>query len=327
MPKLYSTKDDTFLRIIDKSERELNAFICEKWKSIFPQYTFIKSEFSLNGSVRSATGNGGRIDILAYNPETKRFVIFELKKDYDRNITDQAADYRDFMQDNYANIYLQATQDYHADLPVYSEIQTDKVEIVLIAKHFSHAQLERVKGLNKKANLITLIRYFWFEDNLIFIDYVNNDPEEKKVEATNTRKLNAIKAIVMQDGPLADAAAYFGMFKASEELFYQFYQYLKGQAEEPEITAQSSKLKVTLPRLGETFSVIKHAGKGGRRALLQINTDIDITGRTENLQIDDRIRPGKKKKGSLGIERYEVFICNEKDMDECCSLIHQKFQV
>ena len=101
MPQLYSSKNGTFLRVVEKSEKELNKFICEKWKHLFPQYLFIKGEFLLNGNVRAA-GNGGRIDILAYNPVTHRFVIFELKKDYDRNITDQAADYRDFVQDNFA---------------------------------------------------------------------------------------------------------------------------------------------------------------------------------------------------------------------------------
>ena len=212
MPKLYSNKEDTFLHIVEKSEKEINTFICKKWKNLFPQYTFIKSEFTLKGSVRTATGNNGRIDILAYNPGTRRFVIFELKKDYDRNITDQVADYRDFVQENYAAIYLQTTQDYLIQLPKYADIQTDKVEIVLLAKHFSHTQLERVKHLSKKDNLITLIRYFWFESDLIFIDYVNNDPEQKQAELANTRKLNTIKNTIMQDGALAEVSAYFGIF-------------------------------------------------------------------------------------------------------------------
>lgn len=324
MPKLYSTKGDTFLRLIDKSERELNAFICDKWKDIFPQYTFIKSEFTLNGNVRSTTGSGGRIDILAYNPRTRRFVIFELKKDYDRNISDQAADYRDFVQEKFSDIYIQSTQDYHVDLPQYREIQTDNVEIVLVAKQFNQTQLERAKKFNKKENLITLIRYFWFEDNLIFIDYLNNDPERQKEDAANARKLNAIKSIVMQDGPLADAAEYFGVFKASEELFRQFYEYLKAQGEELEITAQNSKLKVRLLGSGETFSVIKHSGKGGRRSLLQINTNLDISDIADKLKTDDRVRPGQKKKGSLGTERYEVYLCDKKDMEVFSDFVHQQ---
>ena len=99
------------LELTDKSEQELNEFICENWENLFPSLTLITSEFSLKGSVRSM-GNNGRIDILAYNPETKKFVIFELKKDYDKNISDQAADYRDYVQDDFSEVYLHSTQKY-----------------------------------------------------------------------------------------------------------------------------------------------------------------------------------------------------------------------
>lgn len=100
MPKLFSSKNKVFLKQIDKSEKDLNKFICDNWKNLFPKLTFIASEFPLKGNVRSI-GTNGRMDILAYNSQTKRFVIFELKKDYDRNIIEQAADYRDDIQDNF----------------------------------------------------------------------------------------------------------------------------------------------------------------------------------------------------------------------------------
>ena len=111
MPKLFSNNNKKFLAQIDKPEKELNKFICENWENLFPSLTLITSEFSLKGSVRSM-GNNGRIDILAYNPETKKFVIFELKKDYDKNISDQAADYRDYVQDDFSEVYLHSTQKY-----------------------------------------------------------------------------------------------------------------------------------------------------------------------------------------------------------------------
>ena len=110
-----------------------NKFICENWSNLFSNLTFIKSEFPLEGNVRSL-GNNGRMDIFAYNPVSKKFVIFELKKDYDKNITDQAADYRDYIADNFSKIYLQSTQRYDAKLPKFDEINQENVEIILIAK-------------------------------------------------------------------------------------------------------------------------------------------------------------------------------------------------
>lgn len=37
--------------------------------------------------------------------------------------------------------------------------------------------------------------------------------------------------------------------------------------------------------------------------------------------VDDGIRPGKKKKGSIGSERYEVFITTEQELMNLLSLI------
>jgi uncharacterized protein (DUF2252 family) len=49
--------------------------------------------------------------------------------------------------------------------------------------------------------------------------------------------------------------------------------------------------------------------------LLQINTNFDVTNNTF-LLIDDRLRNNGSKKGSLGNERFEVFIQNENQLDK-----------
>jgi hypothetical protein len=105
MLKLYSTDIKKFLKTVHKSEAELNKFLSDNWKQFFPQYTFIKCEFSLEGPVRSK-GGSGRVDILAFNPKSNRFTIFELKKDNDKNLRNQVSDYKDFIEDNFAKIYL-----------------------------------------------------------------------------------------------------------------------------------------------------------------------------------------------------------------------------
>ena len=67
-------------------------------------------------------------------------------------------------------------------------------------------------------------------------------------------------------------------------------------------------------------------GKGPRKSFLQINTDIDEITFGENLTIDDRIRPGAKKKGSLGVERYEVYLKNENEVYKMFETIKEKIK-
>jgi len=319
MPKLFSSSNKKFLKQVEKPEKELNKFICDNWKDLFPNYIFIASEFPLKGNVRSL-GNNGRIDILGYNPETKKFIIFELKKDYDRNITDQSADYRDYVQDNFSDVYLHSTQKYEIVLPKFTEINQDKVEIILIAKKFSMTQIDRVKKI--KDNNITLIKYFWFEDDLIFIDYINNDPDDIKIENTNTKKINEIKNIIAQDPEMYEIEQFFGKYIAGKEVFLLFLKFLKTKGN-VDLDFKQTKIGVTMGNA--TFSIVRQGGQGGRKSILQINTDFDVTKLADEIQLDDRVRgEGQKKKGSLGLERYEVFFRNSEDMQIFWDFIKEK---
>ncbi|MEF9950323.1 MAG: hypothetical protein RR752_04010, partial [Mucinivorans sp.] len=260
MPKLFSSQSKKFLMQIDKPEKDLNQFICDNWLSLFPHLKLVASEFSLAGNVREID-KSGRIDILAYNPSTRKFVVFELKKDYDRNITQQASDYLDFVQENFEKVYLGAYQTYKCDLPEFTQVIRDQVEIVLIAKRFNPTHIERVK--KSKGNNITLIKYYWFEDNLIFIDYINNDPDAVNIESINAKKINKIKQIVDQDPDYSAIEQYFGLKPEAKIAFTYFYEFLK-KLTNIAIEAQQSKMKVTTSNT--SFSVIGMGGKTGRKA-------------------------------------------------------------
>ena len=312
MLKLYSTDNKKFLKTVQKSEAELNKFLSENWKHFFPQYTFIKSEFTLEGNVRSK-GGSGRIDILAYNPKTNKFVVFELKRDIDKNLRNQVGDYKDFIEDNFAKIYLLSTQKYDAALPKYETISEDSIEVVMIAKSFSANDIDKAR---KSKNEITLIKYLWFENQLLLIDYLNNDPDDL-IEKENAEKIKKIKSIIDNKPELADAESFLYGKEEAKRLFGIFYEYLKNLGE-VSVEAQSSKIKIEFGE--ETFSVIGYAGKTGRKCFLVINTNINEIIALGSI-VDDRVRPGKKKKGSIGGERYEVFITTEDELLKMLSII------
>ncbi len=317
MPKLFSNSNKKFLSQIDKPERELNKFICENWKNLFPNLTFITSEFPLKGNVRSL-GNNGRMDIVAYNPVSKKFVIFELKKDYDKNITDQAADYRDYVQDNFSEIYLHSTQKYDIELPKFIEINQNNVEIILIAKRFSLTQIERVK--KNKENTITLIKYYWFEDDLIFIDYLNNDPDDIKIENIDSKKIRLVKEIINQDPDLYEIDRFFNLKQESKDVFIIFYEWLKTLGE---VTLKPQQVLIKLIVNNHTFSGIGYAGKVASKQILQINTNINLTD-IDGLLVEDRVRIGQKKKGSLASERYEVRIRTREEMEKMIDVLKER---
>lgn len=312
MLKLFSTQSKKLIKVINKSEAELNTFLSENWNDFFPQYTFIKSEFSIEGNVRSR-GTSGRIDILAFNPKTNKFIVFELKKDKDKNIRNQVSDYKDYIEDNFSQIYLMSLQTYKADLPQFDQISQDSIEVVMIAKRYSATDIERVKK-SKSKNLTTLIRYIWFENELLLIDYINNDPDDL-IEKENAEKIKNI--IENKKSLYADVEAFLYGKDEAQRLFKIFYESLN-KIGDTTLLVQASKIKVSIDK--QTFSIIGYAGKTGRKCFLLINTDIDEVTNLDSI-VDDRVRPGKKKKGSIGNERYEVFITTEKQLLDFISII------
>ena len=270
MFKLFSTQHNKFIKPINKSEAELNKFLSNNWKDFFPQFKFIKSEFALEGNVRSK-GTSGRVDILAFNPKSNKFVVFELKKNKDKNIRNQVSDYKDFIEDNFSDIYLLALQKYNVELPNFDRIDKDSIEVIMIAKSFSQTDIERVRK-SKSKNQTTLIRYIWFENQLLLIDYLNNDPDEL-LEKENTEKIKRIKAILGENNSKENSFdKFFFRMPEAKRLFYIKYNFLK-EIGEVEFEVQQTKIKLKI--LDTTFSVIGFGGKTDRKSHLQINTNID----------------------------------------------------
>ena len=145
---------------------------------------------------------------------------------------------------------------------------------------------------------------------------MNNDPDDL-AEREDAEKLKKIKSIIDTKPELADAEAFLFGKEEAKRLFRIFYEYLKNIGD-ISIEAQASKIKIKFEK--ETFSIIGYAGKTGRKCFLVINTDIDEIKKLGEI-VDDRIRPGQKMKGSIGAERYEVFITTEQELLDMLSII------
>ncbi len=321
MPKLFSINNKKILKQVQKTETELNNFLTNHWKYFFPNFEFIKNEFRLPGNVRS-DGYSGRIDIFAFDPKTRRFVVFELKKNFDRNISQQANDYKDFIEDNFAEIYLETTQKHGIKLPSYNEISKDQIEIIFIAQKFAPTHVVNAK----KRNNITLIKYFWFENDLFLVDYINNDPDDE--EKQNTEKIKKIKKIIDGKDELSEIEIFFYKKEKSKLLFDKFYNFLNGFGV---VSLKINQTNISLKIKKSSFSVVSKTNNGGGKwkAFLQINTDFDIT-HIPLLVFDDRFNEkylkekDGKPKGSLGKERFEVFVQNEEQLEKLISFLREK---
>jgi hypothetical protein len=309
--KLFSSDNEKFLQI-DRTESELNKFICKNWKDLFPQhYTFIHEEFTLEGNVRSSGDKSGRIDILGFNQKTEEFIIFELKKDYDKNITGQAFDYRNYIRNNFPDIYMRTTDTYGIKLPEYRKLKSknQNPEIILIAKKFGKVQINDAIDNAKENNIIiTLIKYYWFENNFIFIDYVNNDPDDSKIEIADTqnREINNIKNINSSEKEAQDKIAnFFRELPKNKTAFDYFFNFLKSDEKVNLKGLKFNKYSIRIEFNNTTLSVGIQS-----KVVLLVLTNIDV--RALSKDVADRCEEGNKKGCHYGTERFKVY-CHDED--------------
>ena len=216
---------------------------------------------------------------------------------------------------------MQTTQKYEIQLPKYSTISKDSVEVVLIAKQFTQADIEKAKKSNGD---ITLIRYFWFEDELFLVDYLNNDPDDL-IEANNTEKIKKIKDIIdNKNVSITEIDMFFYKLEKAKTYYSYFIQKLKSFSK---VTEQVNKSTIRVFAENElTFSIIGFTGKGQKRCILRIDTNIENI-KTLNLKFDDRMKINGKLKGSIGAERFQVYINKQEELDKLIDLIKGKVHI
>ena len=149
------------------SEIGLQEIICNNFNLFFPDITLVAKEFILNGWVRGGF-KSGRIDILGFNQKSQSFVIFELKKGYTKNITNQIIDYVTYFQDNYDEIIEGEKIPKELSL----KAQTKVPEIILIAGEFSHPSIKKMRSLEYS---FKLFEYQIFENGIIDLKKISSN--------------------------------------------------------------------------------------------------------------------------------------------------------
>lgn len=131
---LYTKRATGFTEIKEspfKLEKEIQKFFEANLLSIMSLLP-VKSEFTIKNR---------RIDTLAFNPESKAFVIIEYKRDKNFSVIDQGFAYLGLMLDNQADFILEYNETLASKLE-RKDVDWSQSKVVFVSTGFTETQIE-----------------------------------------------------------------------------------------------------------------------------------------------------------------------------------------
>ncbi len=163
--------DEKFEHIKDvpfKLEREIQKLVEENLNMLLG-LDFIKSEFALNNF---------RIDTLAFDNETKAFVIIEYKRDKNFSVIDQGYAYLSLMLNNKADFILEYNESKNKTLK-RTDVDWSQSKVIFISPMFTTYQRE---AINFKDLPIELWEIKKFENNTLSFEQIQKTTAKESIK-------------------------------------------------------------------------------------------------------------------------------------------------
>lgn len=132
-----------------KKEKELQTLF-ENNLELLTGLTFVKSEFSIKNK---------RIDTLAFDQESKAFIIIEYKRDRNSSVIDQGFTYLSLMLQNKADFILEYNEQNPKNILSRNEVDWSQSRVIFVASDFTENQIEATNFRDIAIELYEAKRY------------------------------------------------------------------------------------------------------------------------------------------------------------------------
>lgn len=281
-----------------KLEKEIQKLTENNLKSIFG-LKFVKSEFALNNF---------RIDTLAFDTESKSFVIIEYKRDKNYSVIDQGYAYLSLMLNNKADFILEYNENNAIGLK-RDDVEWSQSKVIFISPSFTSYQREAINFKDLPIELWEVKRF-----NNKTVSYT-------KIQTSNSSE--SVKTISRKDDTI---------LKVSNEIkVYTEQEHLDKASDD--IIELYQKLKTTILN----FDNIEVKPKKLYIAFVSKSNVVDMYFTKSSLKLWINLKKGElddpkaitrdvSNLGHWGNGDYELQMKNDEDLEYIMSLIKQSLK-
>lgn len=296
--KLFKVSGSTATEIPGSStplERALQQLIEGNLESCLG-IQFLASEYS------TGPKHGGRIDSLGLD-ENGCPVIIEYKRTTNDNVINQGLFYLDWLMDHQGTFQLLVAQKLGDNAA--NEIDWSGPRLICIAGGFTKYDEHAVQQINRN---IELIRYRYFNDDLLLLELVNATTASQNSSANPSSQPNQYKTISETlaeiEGPIAD-------------LYDEIRTHLFSIGDD--VQEKTLKYYTAFKRIKNFACLEVRPAKGSIVAFVKINP--------ESLSVEEGFTRDMRGKGHYGTGELEIVIKDKLDFERAKPLFQQSYDV
>ena len=283
-----------------KLEKEIQNLF-EKNLEVLTSLKLIRSEFIIKQF---------RIDTLAFDPESKSFVIIEYKRSQNYSVVDQGVSYLNLMLDYRADFIMEYNEAYSESLK-RTDIDWSQSRIIFVSPSFTDFQKQ---STNFKDLGIELWEIKQFENDLLTIDQIKKSRSAPSIKQMQKGDDSEISKLAKEIKVYSEEDHLLGKSDETVELYETFRNAILNLGADIQIKPQKMVIGFTVK--GKVFAdvlVLKTSLK------LWINLKIGMLDDPKQLSRD------VSNVGTWGNGDYEIRVNDTANLEYIMSLIKQAF--
>lgn len=297
---IYALKSGILSQIKElpfKLEREIQSIFEQNLNTVMG-LELVKSEFSIKNK---------RIDTLAYDPQSKAFIIIEYKKDKNISVVDQGFTYLSLMLENKADFIIEYNESLKRQL-TRDEVDWSQTRVVFVSTSFTENQK---LATNFKDIAIELWEVKRFENQTVSITPIKKSKSAESIKPL-TQQNKELKAVQDQIKVYTEDDH---LTKPTDEI-KELYELLRNRiiALADDIEVVSQKMYIAFRKDKKNFTYLH---------LQKKNIKIWLNAKWGEIAEPKGIAYDVSNKGHYGYGDYEIDMSDDSQLEYILSLMKE----
>lgn len=297
---IYALKSGTLNQIKElpfKLEREIQSIFEQNLNTVMG-LELVKSEFSIKNR---------RIDTLAYDQQSKAFIIIEYKKDKNISVVDQGFTYLSLMLENKADFIIEYNESLKRQL-TRDEVDWSQTRVVFVSTSFTENQK---LATNFKDIAIELWEVKRFENQTVSITPIKKSKSAESIKPL-TQQNNKLKAVQDEIKVYTEDDHLTKPTDEIKELYDLLRNRIIALADDIEVIPQ--KMYIAFRKDKKNFTYLH---------LQKKNIKIWLNAKWGEIEEPKGIAYDVSNKGHYGYGDYEIDMSNDSQLEYILSLMKE----